>query len=285
MTSQSDSSKLRRVSVAHSPDSDDAFMFYALSKGKVDTRGCAFHHELHDIESLNLRAQEGFYDVTAISFHAYPYVRHHYRLMTCGASVGDGYGPIIVARRPITLQDLDEQTIAVPGALTTSFLALKLLVPDARTKMVPFDKIMEEVVKGRVDAGLIIHEGQLTYAQEKLHRIIDLGEWWTRETGLPLPLGGNGIRRDIDRPTALKISDAIRDSITYALEHRSEALDHALNFARGMDRKLTDKFVGMYVNQYTVELGKRGEDALALLLKLGHEAGIIKELVEPEFIE
>jgi len=280
-----DSARARRVSVAHSPDSDDAFMFYALSTGKVDARGLVFQHELHDIETLNLRAQEGFYDLTAISFHAYPYVRHHYRLLTCGASVGDGYGPILVSNRSLTLQDLDEATVAVPGAMTTSFLALKLMCPDSRTKIVPFDRIMDDVVKGHVDAGLLIHEGQLTFGQHKLHRIIDLGEWWTRETGLPLPLGGNAIRRDIERASAQKISDAFSDSVRWALEHRAEALEHAMKYARGMDRKLADKFVGMYVNHYTVELGKRGEDAVALLFRLGHEAGIIKELVEPEFVD
>jgi len=281
----SESGRRRRITLAHSPDSDDAFMFYALAKGKVDDRGFAFMHELHDIETLNLRAQEGFYDITAISFHAYPFVRHHYRLMQCGASVGESYGPIIVSRRPMTINDLEEATVAVAGQLTTSFLALKLMAPGVRTKVVPFDRIMDEVKKGNVDAGLVIHEGQLTFAKEKLNRIIDVGEWWTRETGLPLPLGGNAIRRDIDKKTALKCCDALRDSIVYALEHRAEALDHALQYARGLDRKLADKFVGMYVNQFTVELGKRGEDAVALLFRLGHEAGLIPELVEPEFVD
>jgi 1,4-dihydroxy-6-naphthoate synthase len=211
-------------------------------------------------------------------------VRHNYRLLACGASVGDGYGPIVVSKRPLSVQDLDEVTVAVPGQMTTSFLALKLFSPGARTRIVPFDRIMDEVERGNADAGLVIHEGQLTWSKHQLHRVIDLGEWWTRETGLPLPLGGNGIRRSIDPATAGKIADSFHDSIAYALDHRAEALDHAMRFARGLDRTMADRFVGMYVNDFTLELGKRGEDAVALLLRLGHEAGLIPELVEPEFI-
>jgi 1,4-dihydroxy-6-naphthoate synthase len=260
-------------------------MFYAMSAGKVTAPELEFEHVLQDIETLNQRAVEGVYDLTAVSFHAYPSVRKRYRLLTCGASVGDGYGPLVVSKRPVTPRDLDEVTTAVPGLRTTAYLAFKLLAPHARTKVVPFDQIMGEVVKGNVDCGLIIHEGQLTFMKERLHRVIDLGEWWTRETGLPLPLGGNAIRRDIDRPTAARVSDALRDSIRYALEHRAEALEHAMQYARGMEKSVADRFVGMYVNEFTVELGKKGENAVALLLRLGHEAGIIPEFVEPEFMD
>ncbi|MBI2932849.1 MAG: ABC transporter substrate-binding protein [Planctomycetes bacterium] len=285
VTLRPDSSRLRRLIVAHSPASDDAFMFFALAAGKIDPRGFLFLHELHDIEALNLRAQEGLYEVTAISFHAYPYVRHHYRLITCGACVGDGYGPLLVSKRPITAQDLDEVTVAIPGQMTTAYLALKLLCPAVRTKTVPSEQILASVARGDADAGLVLREGQLTFPQMHLHRVIDLGEWWTRETGLPLPLVGVAIRRDIDRAIAGKICDVLRDSIGYALEHRAEALEHALSFARGMDRSLTDRFVHMYVKDYAVELGRRGEEAVALLFRLGHEAGIIPHRVEPEFVD
>lgn len=285
MALTSDSGKRRRLTLAHSPDSDDAFMFYALDKGKVDPRGLLLHHELRDIETLNLSAQEGLYEITAISFHAYPHVRHHYRLLTVGASVGDGYGPIVVSKRALTPADLDEVTVAVPGQLTTSYLVLRLLTPSARTKVMPFDRIMDAVARGDVDAGLVIHEGQLTFARQKLYRVVDLGEWWSRETGLPLPLGGTAVRRDIDDPTARKIADAMRDSIQYALDHRAEALDHAVQFARGLDRAQADRFVGMYVNPFTLELGARGEEALAMLLRLGHERGILPDRVVPEFVD
>lgn len=275
----------KKLTVAHSPDSDDAFMFYALASGKVDTRGYEFSHELSDIESLNLRAEEGLYDLTAISFHAYPYVRKHYRLMTCGSSIGDGYGPMIVSKRHLSVKDLDEVTIAVAGTLTTSYLALKLFCPEARTKVMGFDKIMDAVIQGSVDAGLLIHEGQLTWRDHKLDRVVDLGEWWSRETGLPLPLGGNALHRRLDKKAAAACSDVMRDTVKYALDHRDEALEHAMKYSRGLDRKRADKFVGMYVNEYTVDLGERGQEAVALLLKLGHEAGIIEELVEPEFVD
>jgi 1,4-dihydroxy-6-naphthoate synthase len=274
----------RTITLAHSPDSDDAFMFYGLAKGKVDTRGFTFKHVLADIETLNRKAIAGEYDITAVSFHAYYKIRSKYRLMTAGASVGDGYGPMLVSRRPLTPQDLDETMVAVPGELTTAFLVFRLLAPQARWKVVPFDKIQDAVVKGDIDAGLLIHEGQLTYRDQKLHRVQDLGEWWRLGTGLPLPLGGNAIRRTLDRQTVSTCCDVLRDTVQYALDHRREALDHALEFARGMDRSRADKFVGMYVNSYTLELGKRAEDAVALLFKLGHEARVIPERVEPEFV-
>ncbi len=274
----------RTITLAHSPDSDDAFMFYALARGKVDARGLTFRHELADIETLNQKAIEGAFDLTAVSFHAYPRIRERYRLMTCGASVGDGYGPILVSNRSLTRQDLDETTVAVPGELTTAFLVFRLFTPSARWKVMPFDRIQEAVAAGHIDAGLLIHEGQLTYRDQQLHRVQDLGEWWRMETGLPLPLGGNAIRRDLDLATAHACCDVLRDTVQYALDHRKEALDYALEFARGLDRARADRFVGMYVNSYTLELGKRGEDAVALLLKLGHEGGVIAERVEPEFI-
>jgi len=275
----------RTITLAHSPDSDDAFMFYALAKGKVDTRGLTFKHVLDDIETLNRKAIEGAYEVTAVSFHAYYKIRERYRLMTAGASVGDGYGPIIVAKRALSRDELDDVTVAVPGLLTTAFLIFRLYAPGARWKVMPFDKIQDAVAAGSIDAGLLIHEGQLTYREQKLHRVQDLGEWWKMETGLPLPLGGNALRRDLDKDTANKCCDVLRDTVQYALDHRKEALDYALEFARGMDRKKADKFVGMYVNSYTLELGKRSEDAIALMYKLGRDAGIIPVKVEPEFIE
>jgi len=275
----------RTITLAHSPDSDDAFMFYALAKGKIDTRGLTFKHVLEDIETLNKKAIDGVYEITAVSFHAYYKIKDRYRLMTAGASVGDGYGPIIVAKRAFTREDLDEITVAVPGLLTTAFLAFRLFAPNSKWKVMPFDKIQDAVAAGDVDAGLLIHEGQLTYREQKLHRVQDLGEWWRMETGLPLPLGGNALRRDLDKETARKCCDVLHDTVQYALDHRKEALDHALEYARGMDRRKADQFVGMYVNGYTLELGKRCEEALELLYKLGHQARIIPVKVQPEFIE
>ncbi len=275
----------RTITLAHSPDSDDAFMFYALAHGKVDTRGLEFRHVLEDIQTLNEKAIRGAYDVTAVSFHAYYRIRDKYVLMGCGASVGDGYGPLLVSRRPLTRQDLDEATVAVPGELTTAFLVFRLYAPLARWKVMPFDRIQDAVARGDIDAGLLIHEGQLSYRDQKLHRIQDLGEWWKLGTGLPLPLGGNAIRRDLDRRTALACCDVLRDSVRYALEHRKEALEYAMRYARGLDPARAERFVGMYVNAFTLELGKRGEDTVAHLFRLGHEAGVIPVAVEPEFIE
>jgi 1,4-dihydroxy-6-naphthoate synthase len=275
----------RTITLAHSPDSDDAFMFYALAKGKIDTRGLTIKHVLDDIETLNKKAIDGVYEITAVSFHAYYKIKDRYRLMTAGASVGDGYGPMIVAKQAFTREDLEEITVAVPGLLTTAFLAFRLFAPNSKWKVMPFDKIQDAVAAGEVDAGLLIHEGQLTYHEQKLQKVADLGEWWKMETGLPLPLGGNALRRDLDKETASKCCDVLRDTVQYALDHRKEALDYALEYARGMDRQKADKFVGMYVNSYTLELGKRAEDAIALLFKLGHQAGIIPVKVQPEFIE
>ncbi len=274
----------RTISLAHSPDSDDAFMFYGLAKGKIDTRGLQFRHELADIETLNRRAIEGVHDITAVSFHAYHRIRNKYVLMTYGASVGDGYGPLVVSRRPLSRQDLDEVTVAVPGELTTAFLVFRLYAPAARWKVVPFDRIAQSVIRGDADAGLLIHEGQVSYRDHGLHRVQDLGEWWRLETGLPLPLGANAIRRSLDTPTARRCCEVIRDTIRYSLEHRREAMDYAVEFARGLDRARAERFVGMYVNSFSLELGERAEEAAALLLRLGHEAGIIPSRVEPEFI-
>lgn len=275
----------RTITLAHSPDSDDAFMFYGLARGKVDSRGHHFRHHLADIETLNRAALDGTYDLTVLSFHAWPRARHRYRLMTCGASVGDGYGPLIVSRRPLSRQDLDECTVAVPGELTTAFLVFRLFSPTARWKVLPFDRIQEAVLRGDADAGLLIHEGQLTYRDRRLHRIQDLGEWWRLETGLPLPLGAIALRRTLDPETSRHCTEAVRDSIRYALEHREEALEYALEFARGLDRRRAGQFIGMYVNSHTLELGERAAQAVSLLYRLGHEAGLIPERVEPEFAD
>ena len=274
----------RPISLAHSPDSDDAFMFHALAAGKIDTLGMEFRHVLEDIQSLNLRAGEGMFDVTAISFAAWPVARRHYLLATAGSSVGDGYGPILVSKNPLTRQDLPGVTIGVPGTLTTAYLVLKLFCPEAKTAVIPFDRIPDEVAKGTVDAGLLIHEGQLTFGDLKLNRIADLGEWWRLGTGLPLPLGGNAIRRSLDPQVRRDIDAVIRDSVAYALSHRPQALEHALSYGRGLDRERADRFIGMYVNDFTLNLGKPGQDALRLLLQLGHEAGLISDRVEPEFV-
>lgn len=275
----------REISLAHSPDSDDAFMFYGLAEGRVDSRGWRFRHVLKDIESLNLNAQEGHYDITAISFHAWPYVREHYVLTSCGASVGDGYGPVLVSRRPLSRHELEDVTVAVAGTLTTSYLALKIYCPEVKTRVVPFDRILDEVGRGSVDAGLLIHEGQLTYRDTNLHRVVDLGEWWGVETGLPLPLGGNAIRRSFTPEERREVAGILKASIEYGLANRPDALSHAMKYGRGLDLARADRFVGMYVNEFTVDLGKRGEDSVRLLLQLGHEAGLLRERVVPEFVD
>ena len=272
------------ITLAHSPDSDDAFMFYALANDRVDTHGLKFHHELHDIETLNQRAEMEAFDITAISIHGYAYVSDRYQLMTAGASVGDGYGPIVVSRRPLTTQDLSEVVVGIPGEHTTAALVLNLLCPGIRTRSLPFDQISDEVLKGSVDAGLLIHEGQLTYQTEELCRIVDLGEWWKGDTGLPLPLGANAIRKSLDPKITGICCDVLKATIQYALDHREEALDYALQFGRGLDRSDADRFVSMYVNSFTLELGERGEQAADLLLRLGHEKGLIPKRISPEFV-
>ncbi len=282
--SRAKSAAVREITVAHSPDSDDAFMFYALATNKLRTPGLRFQHTLCDIETLNRKALEGFYDVTAISFHAYPYVQEKYALLPTGGSVGEGYGPMVVAPRPLTNEELAEHIIAIPGTLTTAYLALKLFLPGAHTAVVPFDQIIPQVMEGRYQAGLIIHEGQLTYVKAGLHRIVDLGKWWRDSTGLPLPLGGNAIRRSLGAETIRKVAAALKGSIQYALEHREPALQYAMQFARELDPDLASKFVGMYVNERTLDYGEEGREAVRRLLDMGHRAGIIPHPAAVEFV-
>jgi 1,4-dihydroxy-6-naphthoate synthase len=278
-------SALREISIAHSPDSDDAFMFYGLATNKVRVNGYKFSHVLCDIETLNQRAiREAFFDVTAISFHAYPYLQDNYTLMTCGGSVGEGYGPMIVATRPFDLDEIRKVRIAVPGMLTTACLTLKLFAPEIETAVVPFDQIIPQVLAGNFAAGLIIHEGQLTYPQSGLKRILDLGVWWREETKLPLPLGGNAIRRSLGDPAMQTVTQALRDSIQHGLDHREQALEYAMQFARDLDASLADQFVGMYVNERTLNYGEDGREAIRRLLTLGHERGIIPHPVNVDFV-
>ena len=264
------------ISIAHSPDSDDAYMFYGLATNKIRVPGYRFSHTLCDIETLNLRARdEAFYDVTAISFHAYPYVQNNYTLMGCGGSVGEGYGPMIVANRKLSLEDLNKIKIAVPGTLTTAYLALKIFNTNLQTETVPFDQIIPAILAGTYDAGLIIHEGQLTYNISGLNKILDLGVWWQETTGLVLPLGGNAIRRSLGAEKHKIISKALRDSIQHALDHREQALEYAMQFARELDSRTASRFVSMYVNERTLDYGPDGRQAIRKLLDLGHERGII----------
>ena len=281
----------REISIAHSPDSDDAFMFYGLATNKVQVPGLRFTHTLCDIQTLNQKAMkaegdgEGVYDVTAVSFHAYPYIQDHYALMTCGGSVGEGYGPMIVAPRAYPLSEIKRKTIAIPGELTTAYLALQLFAPGIETEVVPFDQIIPSVLQGKYEAGLIIHEGQLTYDQSGLHRIVDLGKWWQKVTGLPLPLGGNAIRRSLGPELISSVSTALRNSIQYALDHREEALAYAMQFARDLDPQMADRFVGMYVNERTLDYGPDGKEAIRRLLDMGYRAGIISIEPRVEFVE
>jgi len=276
--------EVREISVAHSPDSDDAFMFYGLATHKVRTPGLRFTHTLCDIETLNQKAREGVYDVTAISFHAYPYVQDKYALMACGGSVGEGYGPMVVSPRPFTVNEIKTKRIAVPGTLTTAYLALLLFAPGVETEVVPFDQIIPQVLEGKYEAGLIIHEGQLTYDKSGLHRIVDLGRWWQKVTGLPLPLGGNAIRRALGSQLMSAVTQALRGSIQYGLEHREEALAYAMQFARDLDPQSADKFVGMYVNERTLDYGADGREAVHRLLDMGHKAGIIRPEARVEWV-
>ncbi len=279
------STHTREIRIAHSPDSDDAFMFYGLATNKVRVPGLKFTHTLTDIETLNQKAiNEAFYDVTAISFHAYPYLQDNYALMACGGSVGEGYGPMIVASRTFTLDEIKKVRIAIPGTLTTAYLTLKLFAPEIETTVVPFDRIIPEVLAGNFEAGLIIHEGQLTYSQSGLHKVLDLGQWWREETGLPLPLGGNAIRRSLGDDLMLTVTNALRDSIQHGLDHRDEALAYAMQFARDLDERLANKFVGMYVNERTLNYGDDGREAIRKLLNLGHKRGIIPHPVKVDFI-
>jgi len=277
-------SSTREITVAHSPDSDDAFMFYGLATNKVRVTGLRFKHTLCDIETLNQKAKEGVYDVTAISFHAFPYIQDKYALLPSGGSVGEGYGPMIVATRAFSQSEVKRKRIAIPGKLTTAYLALQLFSPGIDTEVVPFDQIIPEVLEGKHEAGLIIHEGQLSYSKAGLHRIVDLGKWWQKMTGLPLPLGGNAIRRELGPELMQQVGTALRDSIQYALDHREEALAYAMQFARDLDPQLADKFVGMYVNERTIDYGPDGREAVRRLLDMGHKAGIIPHPAKVEFV-
>ena len=278
------------IRVGHSPDPDDAFMFYALAKDKIDTGPYRFEHELVDIETLNRRAFQGELELTAVSLHAYAYLADRYLLCTCGASMGDQYGPMVVAPRIYSQTQLAKLSIAVPGTLTTAYLALRMcLGADFPHVVVPFDEILDAAQAGdyqgqRVDAGLIIHEGQLTYADSGLQLLVDLGRWWHEETNLPLPLGANAIRKDLGEVALREVNRLLRESIRYGLEHRKEALEYALSFGRGLDRAKADKFVGMYVNDWTIDFGKRGREAVERLLSEGHRRKIIDRLVVPEFV-
>ena len=272
------------IRIAHSPDSDDAFMFYALAKNKIESEMFEFVHKLADIEELNQAALEGKYEVTAVSIHAYAYLHERYALLGCGASMGEGYGPILVSSIPFTRDELSEHKIGVPGERTSALLALKLFQSDFQYQVMPFDQIVPAVQRREVDAGLVIHEGQLTYLGDGLHKVLDLGEWWMETTGLPLPLGGNVIRRDLGQDTIHQVSRLIKESIQYGLSHREEALDYALEFGRGLDTRQVDEFVGMYVNDRTVDYGEDGKKAVQLLLDMGHEAGIISYRVAVDFV-
>lgn len=275
-----------RIHLAHSPDPDDAFMFYGLACGAVDPGPYRFEHILEDIQTLNDRAARGEYELTAISIHAYPYVRDKYALTSCGASMGDGYGPIVVSSRPMSTADLAGRTIAIPGRTTTAYLVLQLLLgKDAfNPRVVRFDDIPDQVATGRVDAGLLIHEGQLTYGRHGLHRVVDLGVWWQGRTGLPLPLGGNAVHRDLGPQTCRDLVRIVRDSIQYGLAHREEAVRHALRFGRGLDLPLAERFVGMYVNQWTLDYGPRGREAVQRLLREGAAAGLVPDPGEIDFV-
>lgn len=285
MSTSSASSQVKDINVAHSPDSDDAFMFYGLATNKVRVPGLKFSHTLCDIETLNRKAMEGVYDVTAISFHAYPYLQDKYALMPCGGSVGDGYGPMIVSTRALSISEVKRIKVAIPGTLTTAYLALRLFAPGIETEVVPFDQIIPQILAGKYEAGLIIHEGQLTYSKSGLHRVIDLGKWWRDITGLPLPLGGNAIRRELGPEIIHNVNVALKDSIQYALDHRDEALEYAMQFARDLDTASADKFVGMYVNERTVDYGMDGREAVTRLLDMGHKAGIIPKASKVDWTE
>jgi 1,4-dihydroxy-6-naphthoate synthase len=278
------------IRVGHSPDPDDAFMFHALANGKIETGDYEFTHELVDIETLNRRAFRAELELTAVSIHAYAFLHDKYLLCTCGASMGDGYGPMVVAKKPLAVDRLAGLTIAVPGKLTSAYLALRLcLSKDFESIEVPFDEIIPTVVAGSyrgqvIDAGLIIHEGQLTYGEQDLKLVVDLGKWWQDRTGLPLPLGANAIRKDLGRETIREVERLLKASIQYGLAHRTEALDYALQYGRDLDSAQADKFVGMYVNDWTLDFGPRGRQAVAEFLAQGHAAGVLPALVVPEFV-
>src|SRR5215204_7208890 len=273
------------ITLAHSPDSDDAFMFYGLATNKLDTGGLNFEHLLKDIQTLNEEAMRGTYDVTAISFHAYAYIHEKYALLPHGASIGDNYGPIVVSREPATPEDIPNLKIAIPGKLTSAFLALRIFNSDFKYEVVPFDKIIDAVQDGRCDAGLLIHEGQLFYESKGLHKVLDLGEWWHGQHGLPLPMGGNAIRRELGPDVIREVSQLLRHSISYSLANREDALQYAMQFARDMEPELADRFVAMWVNELTLDYTERGREAVRRLLSEGFEKGIIPNKVPIEFVE
>ena len=272
------------IHVAHSPDSDDAFMFYALATRKIDTGDLNYIHKLGDIETLNRKAMKGEYEVSAVSFHAYAYMADKYALLSCGASMGRNYGPIVVSGKPMRAKSLVNKTVAIPGTLTTAFLALRLFEPNIEYNVVPFDKILDDVQKGKYDAGLLIHEGQLTYREMGLHKVLDLGEWWQKETGLPLPLGGNVIKRDLGKRMMDRVASDIKKSIQYGLDHRTEAMNYAIQFSRGLDIQRVDRFIGMYVNDLTLDYGTEGRQAVKKLLSEAYKNKIIPERVALEFV-
>lgn len=274
---------MTQITVAHSPDSDDAFMFYALAEKKIDTDGLEFVHVLRDIQTLNEAARLSTYDVTAFSIHGYAYVSDRYQLLTSGASMGEGYGPMVVARKELAGEDLARRQVATPGSQTSAYLALKLFCPAVFTVSMPFDQILEAVKNGEVEAGLLIHEGQLTYAGEGLKEVVNLAQWWTSTTGLPLPLGGNGIRREMDDSLKKQVARLLRASIQYSLDHRQEALDYSMQFARDLPRNLADQFVGMYVNERTLDYGDSGRKAIETFLNMGYEKGLIPHPPQIEF--
>jgi len=276
---------VRKISVAHSPDSDDAFMFYGLATNKLSTGTINFTHVLKDIQTLNEEAMRGTYDVTAVSFHVYAYIADKYALLPHGASIGDKYGPIVVSHEPVKAEELSNLKIAIPGTLTSAFLALKIYNPDFKYEVVPFDKIIETVQSKRCDAGLLIHEGQLFYESIGLHKVLDLGEWWHEKTGLPLPMGGNVIRRDLGSATMKEVSRLLRESIQYSLDNRDDALQYAMQFARDMDIELADRFVAMWVNDLTLDYTERGRTAVQRLLDEGFERGIIPNRTAVEFVD
>jgi len=278
------SNQVREISVAHSPDSDDAFMFYGLATNKVRTPGLKFTHTLCDIETLNRKALQGEYDVSAISFHAYPYVQEKYALLSSGGSVGEGYGPMVVSTRALSLEELKTKLIAVPGTMTTAYLALKLFEPSIRTEVCPFDQIIPRILDSTYEAGLIIHEGQLSYSKSGLQKILDCGKWWLELTGLPLPLGGNAIRRELGPELMASVGAALKESIQYALDNREQALQYAMQFARDLDQQTANQFVGMYVNERTLDYGEDGKQAVRRLLDMGHKAGIIPHKAKVDFV-
>jgi len=280
-----ESPKARTITVAHSPDSDDAFMFYGLATNKLETDGLKFEHTLKDIQSLNEDAKNGVYDVTAISFHAYAYVADKYALLPHGASIGDKYGPILVSKEPRTPDEIGDMTIAVPGELTSAFLALRIFNRDFKYIVVPFDQIIDAVKNGEADGGLLIHEGQLYYMQQNLDKVLDLGEWWHERTGLPLPMGGNAIKRELGEDLMRRVSKQLHRSIVYSMENREDALAYAMQFARDMTPELADRFVAMWVNDLTLGYGERGREAVRRLLQEGYDAGIIPHTVDVEFVD